>query len=309
MGHRTWFKVFADKWLRGTLRQETPALRGIWADILALAADGGYGEEGIIQVAPNIGLTDAQLSAILNIPEEMWLTSKSRLLDTQRISINSSNTITIVNWAKYQSEYSRQKQYRPKVTNEGYNPRLQKGNSNPKLRKRLQGEQKENRRRTEGEQSNKGPIASLYKRDVRRMSAGHPRDVSKMSGAIVKESKVKESKVKEEKKGYGEFKNVLLSDKELQKLKARFGERLNELIEALSIGIESKGYKYKRHYATLLAWEKKDRRDALSPKPPSPPGPRRAVPPADRVYPTREEFRHQVPREQWQAYKEKYGET
>ena len=148
-----------------------------------------------------------------------------------------------------------------------------------------------------------------YKRDVRRMSAGHPRDVSKMSGAIVKESKVKESKVKEEKKGYGEFKNVLLSDKELQKLKARFGERLNELIEALSIGIESKGYKYKRHYATLLAWEKKDRRDALTPKAPSPPGPRRAVPPADRVYPTTEEFRHQVPREQWQAYKEKYGET
>jgi len=63
------------------------------------------------------------------------------------------------------------------------------------------------------------------------------------------------------KKRYGEFQNVLLIDREYQKLIERFGEEESkEKIEILSTGIASKGYKYKDHYATILAWDKRDKK-------------------------------------------------
>ena len=63
------------------------------------------------------------------------------------------------------------------------------------------------------------------------------------------------------KKKYGEFNNVLLSEDEYAKLEGQFNNNLPAMIETLSIGIESKGYKYKSHYATILAWDKRDRKE------------------------------------------------
>ena len=57
---------------------------------------------------------------------------------------------------------------------------------------------------------------------------------------------------------YGEFQNVLLSDNDYNKLKDKFGAELPDKIETLSLAIESKGYKYKDFYATILAWDRKD---------------------------------------------------
>ena len=63
------------------------------------------------------------------------------------------------------------------------------------------------------------------------------------------------------KKQYGQFKNVLLTDGEHEKLKAKFNSSLPEKIEKLSEGIAGKGYKYKSHYATILSWSRKDEND------------------------------------------------
>jgi hypothetical protein len=64
---------------------------------------------------------------------------------------------------------------------------------------------------------------------------------------------------KTDKKPYGEFANVMLSDEEMQKLVERFGEvGAKERIENLSSGIESKNYRYKSHYATILTWQRMD---------------------------------------------------
>ena len=61
---------------------------------------------------------------------------------------------------------------------------------------------------------------------------------------------------------YGEFKNIKLSENEYQKLMAKFGEiTAKQWIETLSEGIASKGYKYKSHYATILAWHRKDEKE------------------------------------------------
>jgi len=62
-----------------------------------------------------------------------------------------------------------------------------------------------------------------------------------------------------QKKVYGEFNNVLLSDEEYQKLTDKFNEaKTLELIGALSEGLASKGYSYKNHYATILSWKRRD---------------------------------------------------
>ena len=73
----------------------------------------------------------------------------------------------------------------------------------------------------------------------------------------VKNERIIKENIKE-KKYYGEFKNVLLGDEELEKLKNKFIDY--ELrIEKLSNYIASKGVKYKSHYATILSWARNDK--------------------------------------------------
>ena len=68
-------------------------------------------------------------------------------------------------------------------------------------------------------------------------------------------------KNKKEKISFGEFKNVLLSEEELEKLKQRFSDY--ELrIEKLSNYIASKGDVYKSHYATILNWARNEKKES-----------------------------------------------
>lgn len=61
-------------------------------------------------------------------------------------------------------------------------------------------------------------------------------------------------------KYYGEFQNVVLSDDELEKLKAKFPD-WEERIEKLSAYMKSKGKRYKSHYATILAWSRSEKKE------------------------------------------------
>jgi len=70
-------------------------------------------------------------------------------------------------------------------------------------------------------------------------------------------------RIKQTQKRYGTFNNVLLTDGEYQKLAIKFGnDDIVEKIEALSNGMASKGYKYKSHYATILSWDRRDKKEA-----------------------------------------------
>lgn len=60
---------------------------------------------------------------------------------------------------------------------------------------------------------------------------------------------------------YGEYKNVLLSDDDLEKLKAEFPD-WEERIERLSAYIASTGKSYKNHLATIRNWARNDRAKA-----------------------------------------------
>ena len=56
---------------------------------------------------------------------------------------------------------------------------------------------------------------------------------------------------------YGEYKNVLLTDEELEKLKDEYFD-WEERIERLSSYVASTGKSYKSHYATIRNWARKD---------------------------------------------------
>lgn len=56
---------------------------------------------------------------------------------------------------------------------------------------------------------------------------------------------------------YGEYNNVLLTDEELDKLKAEYSD-YQERIERVSSYVASTGKSYKSHYATIRNWARKD---------------------------------------------------
>jgi hypothetical protein len=72
---------------------------------------------------------------------------------------------------------------------------------------------------------------------------------------------------KPDKNPYGEFQNVLLTTAEYDKLGIKFGnQKAGEMIERMSAGVASKGYKYKSHYAAILNWDNMDKKRAIGDK-------------------------------------------
>lgn len=61
---------------------------------------------------------------------------------------------------------------------------------------------------------------------------------------------------------HGKFNNVLLTEEELRKLQELYPDTWQERIDDLSFGLETKGYKYKSHYAVILSWDRTDKKRA-----------------------------------------------
>lgn len=64
---------------------------------------------------------------------------------------------------------------------------------------------------------------------------------------------------KETRHKYGEYKNVLLSDTDMEKLQAEFPTDWEERIERLSAYMASTGKSYKNHLATIRNWARMDK--------------------------------------------------
>ena len=78
--------------------------------------------------------------------------------------------------------------------------------------------------------------------------------------------KKRKDKPKEEKKKYGEYQNVLLTDEEFRKLHEEYPDA-DARIEELSGAISQYGYKYTSHYATIRNWaRRKQKEQAEQPK-------------------------------------------
>lgn len=93
----------------------------------------------------------------------------------------------------------------------------------------------------------------------------NPQNVYSGTQSKVEERKEKQSRAEESivppgkrKHTYGAYKNILLSDEELENLKTKFPVNWEQWIEKLSYGIELKDYKYKNHYLAILQWAEND---------------------------------------------------
>ena len=89
---------------------------------------------------------------------------------------------------------------------------------------------------------------------IGKVSTGKESIVEDIPDSIEPEKPTKKKPVKHK---YGEYKNVLLTDDELQKLKTEYSD-FEERIERLSSYVESTGKKYKSHYATIRSWARRD---------------------------------------------------
>jgi len=68
-----------------------------------------------------------------------------------------------------------------------------------------------------------------------------------------------ESKIREVRHRHGEYKHVMLTDREYGRLEADWGEpELRRMIAILDEGIEMRGYKYKNHNLAIQAWKKRE---------------------------------------------------
>lgn len=85
-----------------------------------------------------------------------------------------------------------------------------------------------------------------------------------------KESSTNKSTTKESKREtrhkFGEYRNVLLSDSDIEKLKTEFPTDWEQRIERLSSYMESHGKTYKNHLATIRCWARQDKEKNASKK-------------------------------------------
>ncbi len=84
--------------------------------------------------------------------------------------------------------------------------------------------------------------------------------INQTSGTEADQKEGPEKKDKPVKHKYGEYKNVLLTDEEVEKLK-EYEPNYEKWIEVLSRYIGSHGKKYKSHYITIRNWIRKDREE------------------------------------------------
>jgi hypothetical protein len=123
VGQRTWFKVFVNDWLEGTTRyQMSDAQRAFWIDLLAMAGRSRFG--GIVCSGKDgeqlIGYPLSKFQGLLAEPLDVEATF-ALFERTGKITLEVSGegsrklyVLHVTNWAKYQSEYDRTKQYRRK---------------------------------------------------------------------------------------------------------------------------------------------------------------------------------------------------
>lgn len=218
------------------------AIITVWFKLLCLA--GKQNNSGVFMMG-QIAYTDKMLATIFRMKESTVTMALQTFEQFGMIEI-IDGVITIPNWGKHQSleqiearrEYQReyQREYRKKqklIAVKGENE------ESKSLRKHLHEHNVNSLEEDiEGELDKEGD-----KKDNIPDSAEPEPPAPK--------------KTKPVKHKYGEYKNVLLSDDELEKLKKEYPDYMDR-IERLSSYVASTGKSYKSHYATIRNWARKD---------------------------------------------------
>lgn len=136
----------------------------------------------------------------------------------------------------------------------------------------------ENEHQIEQQTSNKNRLITLtnwcqyqQNRHQNEQQVNNKRTTSEQQNDTNKEDKEYIENKKNEREGtlsrFGQFKNVLLTDLEMESLRSLYPDVYEKKIERLSRYIESKGKDYDNHYAVLCDWIERDyEKDKPKPK-------------------------------------------
>lgn len=210
----------------------------VWFKLLCLA--GKQNNSGVFLMSNKIAYTDKMLATIFRMKETTVAMALQTFEQFGMIEI-VDGVITIPNWNKHQTldSYEKKKE----------RDRLYQQERRAAQRALVQ--------KSSDTSSDTSSYVAISDKDIEE-DIDIDKDIEK---EIYKE---KEDK-KPVKHKYGEYKNVFLTDDELQKLKTEYSD-YEERIERLSAYIESKGTKYKSHYATIRTWARKDKQTSKEKK-------------------------------------------
>ena len=234
MAEVKWIKIVTDvfddeKILMIESMPEADSIIVIWFKLLCLA--GKQNNSGVFQMCKGIAFTDEMFSVIFRRP-----------LNTVRLALKAfeqfgmiemiNNTVTIPNWDKHQSLAS-------------YEKKKERDRLYHKERRAFQKALTEKSIDVSSDESI--DVASQIREDKKRLEVDE-------EGEYISPA----TPTKPTKHIYGEYRNVRLTDDEVEKLKDKFPCDWVQRIENLSEGMARKGYKYKSHYLAILNWAKRD---------------------------------------------------
>ena len=214
----------------------------IWFKLLTLA--GKQNNDGVFLMSNRIPYTDEMLSSIFR-----------RDLNTIRLALKTfeqfgmieivDNVITIPNWGKHQTLDAYEKKKARDRERIARKRAAQKAliaaspDTSPDVA--FSEEEREREEEKEGEREKERDKEGAGRNETPSADA---------SGSPPPSSPVRHK--------YGQYSNVLLTDADMDKLKAEFPEDYENRIERLSEYIASTGKKYKNHLATIRNWARRD---------------------------------------------------
>lgn len=224
-----WIKIAVDMFDNRKIKQigsmpEGDSLLLMWVQLLCLA--GNVNDGGFIYLTKEIPYTDEMLATQFNKPISTVRLALKTFEQFGMIEI-INNMIFLSSWEKYQST-----------------DRLATIREKDRERKR---------RKREAEK-----LLSQNSTEIPRTSMDVPR--IDIEGDIdIDKDKNKSISKKSPRHKYGEYQNVLLSDDDLEKLKAEFPADWDQRIQRLSEYMASSGKSYKNHLATIRNWARRDK--------------------------------------------------
>ena len=224
-----WIKIAVDMFDNRKIKQigsmpEGDSLLLMWVQLLCLA--GNVNDGGFIYLTKEIPYTDEMLATQFNKPISTVRLALKTFEQFGMIEI-INNMIFLSSWEKYQST-----------------DRLATIREKDRERKR----RKREAEKLLPQKSMECPRTSM---DVPRIDIEGDIDIDK--------DKNKSISKKSPRHKHGEYQNVLLSDDDLEKLKAEFPADWDQRIQRLSEYMASSGKSYKNHLATIRNWARRDK--------------------------------------------------
>lgn len=224
-----WIKIAVDMFDNRKIKQigsmpEGDSLLLMWVQLLCLA--GNVNDGGFVYLTKEIPYTDEMLATQFNKPISTVRLALKTFEQFGMIEI-INNMIFLSSWEKYQST-----------------DRLATIREKDRERKR----RKREAEKLLPQNSMECPRTST---DVPRLDIEGDIDIDK--------DKNKSISKKSPRHKHGEYQNVLLSDDDLEKLKAEFPADWDQRIQRLSEYMASSGKSYKNHLATIRNWARRDK--------------------------------------------------